>query len=80
MEPEESLCRIKLRQLKNMQMQMEKIKIAYLPVNSSLSSTGHKLQGKTLDHLVVKSWEYNTPHWVYVIVSRVKTLIGLILN
>ena len=41
---EESLYRIKLRQLKN--VQMEEVNIIYLPVNGSVSTTGHKLQGK----------------------------------
>ena len=50
------------------------MKITYLPVNSSISTTGHKLQGKKLDYLVVTSWAYNCPHWVYVVLSRVKKL------
>ena len=61
-------------------MMLEKTKIAYIPVKSSISTTGHKLQGKTLEHLVVNSWAYGCSHWVYVVLSRVKTLNGLILN
>ena len=76
--PETILCSVRLREWNN--MMIEKMKITYIPINSSISTTGHKLQGKTLDHLVVNSWAYGCPHWVYVVLSRVKTLNGLILN
>ena len=39
-----------------------------------------KLQGKTLDHLVVNSWGYRCTHWIYVLLSRVRSLKSLILN
>ena len=59
---------------------LDKIKITYLPITSSISTTGHKLQGKTLDDLVINSWGYRCAHWVYVVLSRVRTLKSLILN
>ena len=76
--PESTLCSVRLREWNN--MMLEKKKITYIPINSSISTTGHKLQGKTLEHLVVNSWAYGCSHWVYVVLSRVKTLKGLILN
>ena len=76
--PESSLCTVRLREWNN--MALEQMKITYLPVNSSISTTGHKLQGKTLDHLVVNSWAYNCPHWAYVVLSRMEILNSLILN
>ena len=52
----------------------------YLPLNSSISTTGHKLEGKTLQNLIVNSWAYHCPQWIYVVLSRVTSLKGLILN
>ena len=56
------------------------VKLTYIPINSSISTTGHKLQGKTLNQLVVNSWAYRCTHWVYVVLSRVKRLKSLVLN
>ena len=47
------------------------------PVNSNIATTGHKLQGQTKKHLIVTSWNYTFPNWVYVGLSRVKNLRGL---
>ena len=76
--PETRQCKIKLRNFND--LVIDKIKVTYLPINSNISTTGHKLQGRTLDHLIVNSWAYRCPHWVYVVLSRVKTLNSLILN
>ena len=76
--PETRQCKVKLRSWNN--AILDKIKITYLPINLSISTTGHKLQGKTMDHLVVNSWGYRCTHWVYVVLSRVRTLKSLILN
>lgn len=54
--------------------------MTYLPFSSSLSATGYKLRGKTLHHLVVNSWAYHCLNWMYVTLSRVTTLKGLIFN
>ena len=54
------------------------IKIEQLPVNDNIATTGHKLQGATLLNLVVKSWDYSIPNWIYVVLSRVRTLKGLV--
>ena len=76
--PETKQCKVKLRTFNN--VVLDKIKIPYLPITSSISTTGHKLQGKTLDNLVINSWGYRCTHWVYVVLSRVRTLRSLILN
>ena len=76
--PETRQCKIKLRAFHN--VVLDKIKVTYLPINSSISTTGHKLQGKTLDNLLINSWAYRCTHWVYVVLSRVRTLRSLILN
>ena len=76
--PETRQCKIKLRMLNN--MVLKKIKITYIPINCNISTTGHKLQGATLNSLVVNSWAYGCPHWVYVVLSRVRELKNLVLN
>ena len=53
-------------------------KILQLPVNASDAITGHKLQGLTKDSIIVYSWDKST-NWIYVVLSRVRTLSGLFL-
>ena len=57
-----------------------KIKVTYLPIDSNISITGHKHYGKTMDHLIINSWAYMCAHWIYVILSRVRSLNSLILD
>ena len=76
--PKSSQCRIRLCMFNN--MVLDKVKITYLPINSNILTTGHKLQGKTLKNLVVNSWAYGCTHWVYVVLSRVRELKNLLLN
>ena len=49
------------------------------PLISNSCTTGHKLQGCTVDNILVNSWCYGC-NWVYVVLSRVKTLEGLYLR
>jgi hypothetical protein len=42
------------------------------------ATTGHKLQGKTVQSLVIAEWS-RVKNWAYVVISRVKTLDGLFL-
>ena len=35
--------------------------------------TVHKLQGRSIDNLVISTWNY-TGNWVYVVLSRCRTL------
>ena len=76
--PETRQCQIRLPMCNK--IKVDDISVTYLPVNSSISTTGHKLQGKTLEHLVINSWAYGCTHWVYVVLSRVMELSCLILN
>lgn len=52
--------------------------VTQLPVNASDAITGHKLQGLTKDNVIVYSWQRST-NWIYVVLSRVRTLSGLYL-
>lgn len=45
-------------------------------VLSNTATTGHKLQGATLDNLFVHDWEYQL-NWPYVVLSRVRTMKGI---
>ena len=43
------------------------------------ATTGHKLQGMSKDNIIVVDWFYSAKNWVYVVLSRVRTLSGLYL-
>ena len=42
------------------------------------ATTGHELQGIPKDQLIVTSWSFKE-NWIYVVLSRVRTLKGLYL-
>jgi hypothetical protein len=52
--------------------------ILQVPINLSLAITGHKLQGMTLDILILSEINLKA-NWLYVLLSRVTTLQGLYL-
>ena len=52
-------------------------RISHFGVNSHKATTGHKLQEVSLNRMVVRSWSYTFPNWVYVALSRVRTFEGL---
>jgi hypothetical protein len=54
-----------------------KLNITQFGVISCIGTTGHKLQGMSKDNIIVTSWNYRTRNWVYVVLSRVRTLGGL---
>lgn len=54
-----------------------KMKAIQLPLVSNTATTGHKLQGATIVDLFVHAWNYTCPNWVYVTLSRVRTMDGL---
>ena len=43
---------------------------------SNTATTGHKLQGCTVDSIFVTDWRYDGT-WAYVVLSRVRTMKGL---
>lgn len=57
------------------------IRVSQFPCVLSLVVTGHKVQGKTMDNIVLGSissiHQYGTTGWLYVVLSRVKKLSGL---
>jgi hypothetical protein len=46
---------------------------------SNSATTGHKLQGSSVDNIFVHSWSYHT-NWPCVLLSRVRTIAGLFLR
>jgi hypothetical protein len=54
------------------------IQFQYFSVVVNHATTGHKLQGKTVESLVIAEWS-RVKNWAYVVISRVKTLDGLFL-
>ena len=58
------------------------VKVSQIPVNCNIATTGHKLQGMSLDNLVVNSWtwDYKFENWVYVVLLRVRKRAGFGLN
>ena len=53
-----------------------RIKFDYFPVILNHATTGHKLQGKSMNELVVAQWT-KVKNWAYVVCSRVRTFEGL---
>ena len=46
------------------------------PIISNSATTGHKLQGCSLDKVLVNDWYYQS-NWAYVVLSRVRKMSGL---
>ena len=69
----------KVLQMKEDDREMVKMKATQLPVISNQATTGHKLQGASINQLFVSSWNYTT-NWPYVVLSRLQTSKGLYLR
>ena len=55
------------------------LKATQIPLISNDATTGHKLQGSSVDNMYLPSWSYQL-NWPYVMLSRVRTLNGLFLG
>ena len=51
----------------------------HFPLVLNHATTGHKLQGKSMDLLVISEWS-KVKNWAYVVLSRVRTLAGIYLT
>ena len=58
---------------------MVKMKATQLPVISNQATTGHKLQGASINQLFVNNWNYTT-NWPYVALSRLRSSKGFLRN
>ena len=68
----------KLLQMKEDDCEMVKMKATQLPVISNQATTGHKLQGASINQLFVNNWNYTT-NWPYVVLSQLRSSEGLYL-
>jgi hypothetical protein len=55
------------------------MQLTQFPVVVNYATTGHKLQGQSLDELMIAQWS-KVKNWAYVVLSRVRTLAGLFLE
>ena len=55
------------------------VKLMQFMLTVNHATTGHKLQGKSVDSLIVGEWAKNVRNWIYVVLSRVRTIDGLFL-
>ena len=53
------------------------MKATQLPIICNDATTGHKLQGSSVEDLFVHEWSHTCKNWIYVVLSRVRTLSGL---
>lgn len=58
-----------------------KMRIGQFLITVNHATTGHKLQGKSLEEIIIREWALGRRHrnWIYVVLSRVKRLNGLFL-
>ena len=56
-----------------------KIKFEQFPIIVANARTVHKLQGRSINNLVISTWNY-TGNWVYVVLSRCRSLNGIFLR
>ena len=77
-EPKSGAIKITCNYLGN--MPIRGINMTQFGVIHNVATTGHKLQGVSLSNLIVNSWNYSCANWVYVVLSRVRTLGGLVFN
>ena len=79
LEPREFTATIKVPLTEDLSTTVGNAKVKQVPVNSNVATTGHKMQGMSKDIIIVNSWNYRCANWVYVVLSRVRTLAGLYL-
>ena len=52
------------------------IKLTQFPLNIAHARTVHKLQGRTIENILISTWDY-TDNWIYVVLSRCRSLKGI---
>ena len=55
--------------MKEVDREMVKKKATQLPAISNQATTGHKLQGASINQLFVNNWNYTT-NWPYIVLSQ----------
>ena len=62
----------------NERTSIKQVIITQIPINTNDTTTGHKLQGMSVDKLLVTSWSFMET-WIYAVLSKMRTLKGLFL-
>lgn len=71
---------VKCRMNKNTPPLKFKTMMSQFPINLADAVTGHKLQGRTLEKIIITGWGLNCwRNWEYTVLSRVKSRQGLFL-
>ena len=68
----------KLLRMKEDDHEMVKMKATQLLVISNQATTGHKLQGDSINQWFVNNWNYTT-NWPYIVLSQLRSSEGLYL-
>jgi hypothetical protein len=54
------------------------VKLYCMPILLNYATTGHKVQGKSMDEVIIVEWStQNAKRWAYVVISRARTLNGV---
>ena len=56
------------------------LKMTQFSANYNIATTEHTLQGQTKQYMIIGTWDYRCQMLLYVVLSRVKTLSGLLLT
>ena len=59
---------------------LKHVKATQVPVIVNNATTGFKLQGATVDNIFISEMRDSVKNWIYVLLSRVRTLDGLFLR
>ena len=76
-EPESLAVQVTMPTMRN--FKFRGINATQFGINDNIATTCHKLQGVSLDSLVIDTFDYRLENWVYVVLSRVTTRNGLVL-
>lgn len=81
LEPTTNICSVNCKISAFTDEMSFKAKFTQFPVNTAVAITGHKLQGRTLENIIITSWPKNGlfQNWEYTVLSRVKSIEGLFL-
>jgi hypothetical protein len=63
----------------NTQRRHKRIKLTQFSINIAHARTVHKLQSRSVENILISSWDY-TGNWVYVVLSRCRTMNGIFIR
>jgi hypothetical protein len=60
-------------------LRLAKAKFQQFVIKNDIATAGRKFQGMAKKNLIISQFNYSTPNWIYVVLSRATTLEGLFL-